>query len=1522
MTTPTIQRGNALFNQGRYKDALAVYLKCQELMPSIAHTLEISIDLCRRRMQIDSNSPNLIKGLFKEYDENIVRFFPDYSSTNPYQKLLYSDRTDSKYTILPGTLTDATCDLIEGNNKRRVIFHLHWVSHVLSGATSHIDADDRVDKFLAEIAEFVTRGGDIVWTIHNSIEHDCKYLEAERRLRGGICELATRVHIHSKLGIPEIEKHYALPREKLVIVPHGNYVGYYSDFVTRQTARKYLGVKDEEIVFLCLGMVRPYKGLDKLLNAFSIVRSRQPNAKLIIAGKVIYPYKVEQIRSLVNAYAGVTLVPNEVPDQELQYYFRATDATVLAYKSILTSGSIYLALSYGQPVIGPRVPAIQEVIQEGKNGISYDFTAGPQALADAMLEFCCRSPEQHHSMREFAALEIREHTWTGAVNTLFHADRDRVRPSESLQRLAQFEIDLQIVKCEIYEPKVSTGSYQVAILILNYESSDDVEELIKSIESMGRIDLLPIIVDNHSISDSFSKLQERFKNCVIIRAPSNLGYAAGNNLGIRYIEERNIPFTWILNPDTVVTKSTLDELLSGAASSPTTDIWGSLITYYDRRNVIWFGGGFVSFGNQTSIGHMYHEKNINVAPSTPFDVDYVTGASIFCRTSVFSRAGLIPEHYFLYFEETDWCMRAKRRGLKIQVNPLSVLAHKKRSQVGQMPTKYYMYYFVRGAILFRLRYSGADKERARREVMDTFVNPWLSRITQANPQERYFFEQLALRAIDDGVHGRSGPVNLGTILGSSEWISKPPSEYIVGEYKITGSNYIEGYVRNLAQQSEKIMPRIWIDGKQIGTPVLSAKNSQLSTDTSHVSGWNFEFLIPEKYIDEKDHVVQVFAEGVEIFCLSSKSRLKKADSRYIGRLDGLQDRVIRGWCIDEANPQALVSVEILCLDQVIAVAQNDAPRPDLSKAGYKSQLGGFSAHLPLEFCTGDEHSFSFRILKNRKTIHSRKLRMDTKKYPLAPSNASYGELANWLFSRRELSFTRPANLELPALNDLELKRSELVIEAKKSAQDEMVSIIMPVYNREAVVIEALESCVAQTYKNWELVICDDGSSDNSVAVIQSYINDRGLNNKIKILILSRNSGVSAARNFSLKQATGSIIAYLDSDNSWDPDYLLIMVNALKGSSPFECVYCGDRIVQHYSSIESGTSRSEVISLRFGPYNKTLLANKNYIDLNIFVHRRHLYDEFGGFNEDMTRLVDWELILRYSQVASITFVPAILATYNHDLSSNQITRMHDYNQNAVKLKNSVNNLHRKNVSRLVAKDFSSTEPLSNLTRTLVILINDDTQLPPNLDLICGAWLNSSMKEIELVIFNTAGDVDNSAEIQLHQFKCTITDVNTNTIAKVISDFNARGFDTDDAVVIASINAIPTYGWSSVCSEILKTGKNISAITSTRYVSGAAARRFENVVFQNSRDDFDMDIAPIEFNAIFDIAESSAHDLVEIKAPSRFFTYLPKSTLKIVSTNVARNANLDKDIFEIFNSSATLRRGKIFFSPNILVRDCRN
>ena len=105
---------------------------------------------------------------------------------------------------------------------------------------------------------------------------------------------------------------------------------------------------------------------------------------------------------------------------------------------------------------------------------------------------------------------------------------------------------------------------------------------------------------------------------------------------------------------------------------------------------------------------MYSGKHKSLIPDTIYDVDYVAGTSLFCRTKLFDEVGLIPERYFLYFEETDWCLKARKKGHRVAVIPSSQIYHTKRSQVGKLPTKTYFYYYIRASVLFMLKYFSQD----------------------------------------------------------------------------------------------------------------------------------------------------------------------------------------------------------------------------------------------------------------------------------------------------------------------------------------------------------------------------------------------------------------------------------------------------------------------------------------------------------------------------------------------------------------------------------------------------------------------------------------------------------------------------------------------------------------------------------------------------------------------------------------------------------------------------------------------
>lgn len=203
-----------------------------------------------------------------------------------------------------------------------------------------------------------------------------------------------------------------------------------------------------------------------------------------------------------------------------------------------------------------------------------------------------------------------------------------------------------------------------------------------------------------------------------------------------------------------------------------------------------------------------------------------------------------------------------------------------------------------------------------------------------------------------------------------------------------------------------------------------------------------------------------------------------------------------------------------------------------------------------------------------------------------------------------------------------------------------VSVIIPTWNRAEVIERALQSVVSQNYQNWECIIVDDGSEDDTQSRVEKYLADPRMQ-----YIRLPHCNVSAARNAGLARAGGEIIAYLDTDNFWHPDYLNHVVMAFESDESPDVVYAA-QIVD-----ESDPKFSYV---RAEEFNLSRLRRENYIDLNVFAHRRKMYERFGGFDQRMDRLNDWDLILRYAERGKVMRIPAIGGVYRFG-HPDQITR---------------------------------------------------------------------------------------------------------------------------------------------------------------------------------------------------------------------------------------------------------------------------
>lgn len=197
------------------------------------------------------------------------------------------------------------------------------------------------------------------------------------------------------------------------------------------------------------------------------------------------------------------------------------------------------------------------------------------------------------------------------------------------------------------------------IVILNYNGCDDTLECVRSLRNIS-VEFITIVVDNNSTDDSYKRLMmELPSNVILIKNDRNLGYAGGNNIGIRKALELGCEYICILNNDTIVKMDFLVACLNELRQNKHIAFIGPAIKDYTTGRIQSAGAKInIYFGTNTL---MFNDYKVDDLPNK-IECDYVGGACIICRRDIISEIGLLPECYFLFYEETEWCYKAKKKG--------------------------------------------------------------------------------------------------------------------------------------------------------------------------------------------------------------------------------------------------------------------------------------------------------------------------------------------------------------------------------------------------------------------------------------------------------------------------------------------------------------------------------------------------------------------------------------------------------------------------------------------------------------------------------------------------------------------------------------------------------------------------------------------------------------------------------------------------------------------------------------------
>lgn len=214
----------------------------------------------------------------------------------------------------------------------------------------------------------------------------------------------------------------------------------------------------------------------------------------------------------------------------------------------------------------------------------------------------------------------------------------------------------------------------VVTVILNTNRKDDTLECLASLEESTYPRNQIIVLDNASTDGSIEAIQARFPQVDIIEIQENKGYAGNNNVGILAAVEKSADWVFVLNEDTLLASNCIEEMVTAAEADPGVGIVGPLVYHHNEPDIIQSAGG--TFGRYLESIHIAQNEPDRGQFQQPTPVDWVSGCAIMVRREVIADIGILDERFFYYWEETEWCLRAGRRGWKVLNIPQARLWHK------------------------------------------------------------------------------------------------------------------------------------------------------------------------------------------------------------------------------------------------------------------------------------------------------------------------------------------------------------------------------------------------------------------------------------------------------------------------------------------------------------------------------------------------------------------------------------------------------------------------------------------------------------------------------------------------------------------------------------------------------------------------------------------------------------------------------------------------------------------------------
>ena len=336
-------------------------------------------------IEIDEQKTQKNAGPGSALTDLVINFVPRWP-TNPYHDELDRHLREWKAMVDPDDQVKSIYRRAKKQHRPPNILHLHAIPHFRFDLLVFL----RFIAFWWRVNRLRAMGTKLVWTIHDVFHHEAVWPKIDLMISRLLFYHSDACIVHSDAGKRAVEHQWKVCRiAGVFVVPHGNYIKAYPNQIDRNSAVMRLGIPEGKIVFLFLGLIRPYKGVIEMIQEF--VKLPENRCYLVIAGQPISDELSNKIDAAVAGRCNIVYQPGFVGDDSVQDYMNAADVVVFPYTRALTSGALILAMSFGRACIAPRLGALEDTLDE-RGGYKYDPVSS-KGLFEAMKKAVEHGPE-------------------------------------------------------------------------------------------------------------------------------------------------------------------------------------------------------------------------------------------------------------------------------------------------------------------------------------------------------------------------------------------------------------------------------------------------------------------------------------------------------------------------------------------------------------------------------------------------------------------------------------------------------------------------------------------------------------------------------------------------------------------------------------------------------------------------------------------------------------------------------------------------------------------------------------------------------------------------------------------------------------------------------------------------------------------------------------------------------------------------------------------------------------------------